>query len=434
MGQASDGKTWNQSLAYLLDAANHPIFLTRPSVILAGFPSAGRLDIDPLRLLFEQDGEVTGVVWWGPVETIVALSSVVPDSFFQSTISASVYRNPARSNRDEALNYMLRDILATLTYDTSIGIRFFQSSETINFRSTGRVRNIAFTAIGTAFERGQSIEDRGLIHSAGSPIKARGLWFIGNLKISNDLTGSPRLLSESTYRITGFNKYIFGVDKDGDSPSESIVINFDGFREGLPNPDYNFTWNNLHLLNNDFRYTRSSGQSMQGQTVVIDNALDTSGSNWKVNGPAIDGVFAPLQALATANGIHFHQAFSPTEPNTQGWVGKFGNFANLRGSSGSLINKSKGIGQIVNGFLGAFKNSSTYLKPAAVSFGDLSAFVPIPSNPGEVSNRILYPTLNVEVVGIRRGINTGVYYGVGAGGSNVTVDPYPTEISRDLRL
>jgi hypothetical protein len=255
----------------------------------------------------------------------------------------------------------------------------------------------------------------------------------GNVKVSSDLSSSPNFQNQSTYRLTGFARHLFTVNKDGESVSESIILNFGGSRETIP-ADYNFTWNNLHLVNNDFRYTRSSGQSMQGQTVVVDNTLDASGTGWKTNGPAVEGVFVRARSIATSNGIHFHQAFGPAVQDTQGWVGKFGNYANSIGGSGGLATKTRGITAVLNGFLFPAGNPAFFLKPAQVSLSEINIFVPIPDNPGEVSDLVLYPTLNVEMVGIKRGINIGVYYGVGSGGANVTVNPFPTQISLDARL
>jgi hypothetical protein len=439
MGQASDGKTWNQSLAYFVDPANHPVFLTRPLVTLGTVATGvfnGRLVNRPLRLVFEQSGTVNGVVWWGPIDTIVAPANLVPDSFFQQDIPPSTYRNPARSNRDEALNYMLRDILAVLDHDTNVGLRFVETRQCIEFRGFGFIRNVAFSAMGTPYEDTGNSQQYGLIFSAGFPIRAHGMWFIGNLKISNDLPNSPNFLSNSTYRLTGFARSIFTVDMQGESTSGSLVLNFDGFRQGLP-ADYNYTWNNLHLLNNDFRYTRNSGQSMQGQTVVVANTLDASGANWKTNGPGVEGLIGKVESAATTSGIHFHEAFLSLPSDvlkTQGWVGKFGNYARNWGAAGSLTTKSRGITSVVNGFKSAFLAGNSFLRLAATLANDINSFVPIPSNPGEVSDPVLYDALNVEVRGIRRGINVGVYYGVGAGGANVTVNPYPTEISKDIRL
>lgn len=437
MGQSSDGKTWNQSLAYFRDPANHPIFLSRPLVSLFsdGTSFSGRVSIAPLRLRFEQAGSVTGVVWWGVIDTIVAPTNLVPDSFFQSTISPAIYRDPARSNPDEALNYFARDLLSSFTYNENNGIARLFSSECIDFFSDGKLNNLAFSAKGAAFERSNSFDEYGIIHSSGSPINAGGLWFIGNLKLSSDLPNSPRFDGEINYRLTGFSRYIFSVDRNNASRQNFITLNFDGSREGLPNPDYNYTWNNLHLLNNDFRYTRSAGQAMQGQTSVVENSLDAGGTGWKTNGPAIQGLFGKANLIQTAFSLHFHQAFSPLTENTLGWVGKFGNYADLRGSAGSLTGKSRGIFSIPNGFEFAVGNGPAFfLKPAAIASNDINSIVPIPPNPGEVGDRILYDKLNIEILGIRRGINTGVYYGVGVGGANVTVNPYPTKISIDVRL
>jgi hypothetical protein len=142
-------------------------------------------------------------------------------------------------------------------------------------------------------------------------------------------------------------------------------------------------------------------------------------------------LFGRALSISTTNGIHLHEGLSPTQSNTQGWVGKFGNYAN---GSASSPQKSKGILAVVNNFQIGNGNPAFFLKPAAVSRTDVDAFVPIPPNPGEVGDRVLYDKLNIEIRGIRRGINIGVYYGVGSGGANVTVNPFPTQIQSDARL
>ena len=438
MGQEASGKTWAQNRSYFINTSNHPIFLTRPSVttgldstITTGSNVAGRLINTPLLLRFERDGSVTGVVWWGPIETIVAAESVVPNSFFQSDVNASTYRDPSRSDRDNALNRMLRDILATLSYNTSAGIRLVETRQCIEFLAQGDIANVTFGAMGTVYENTRSAAQYGLVFCGGAPVRARGMWFIGNLRIDNDLgSTAPNFLGQSTYRYTGFAQNIFTIDRLGTSTNESIVLNFNGFRQEFL-ADYNFTWNNFHLVNNDFKYTRSAGQSMQGSSEEVANSLGVSGNDWQKHGPAIGGLFGRALSISTTNGIHLHEGLSPTQSNTQGWVGKFGNYAN---GSASSPQKSKGILAVVNNFQIGNGNPAFFLKPAAVSQTDVDAFVPIPANPGEVGDRVLYDKLNIEIRGIRRGINIGVYYGVGSGGANVTVNPFPTQIQSDARL
>ena len=199
---------------------------------------------------------------------------------------------------------------------TASDLQFPISDFCIKANSTLEIANIAFDAMIPCDSRVANTSNLPtVIETNGSPIKARGIWLIGNVNISSGLSGAPTLKGQSTYQITGFNGSLFDVDQNA-GISGGVSLTFNGFREDVQNlidPDYNFTWNNIHLVNNAWH---------------IQQRIDTTpeGTNPKSIGPAVQGLLGKPRFVGTTNDAFWNANGTTTASKRQGFEGKFGNY------------------------------------------------------------------------------------------------------------
>jgi hypothetical protein len=392
MGSSSNGATWTQDIAYFLDPTNHPVFLTRPEISFQFTPERGFFNCQALTLRFEQNASVTGVAWWGPMHTMT--SAAVPDSYFIGRAPVSSWRPAAIGDFSNSLNYFIREQLATSTSSevASIGIAFYTSSPCIDFLAGGNITNVAVSAIAPAVSFASLGQRHSVFRNDGSPVRARGLWLIGNVNISSALGGSFPLRAQAAYQITGFAESLFGIDNVNKSDS-GITLNYGGFREvaggaGI-DANYNFTWNNIHLVNNSLAYPSSA------------NDTTPAGSGWTSIGPALSGVFGYPLFAGTTGDLFWHEAGAASASNRQGFVGKFGNYGVFNNSA--LNARTKGIAAVRDGFelrdclLHYFlRQAGTANEPADSGY---------PANPGDVGTNENFDALNAQVTPLTKGAN-----------------------------
>jgi hypothetical protein len=392
MGQSSDGKSWSQSRSYLQTLTNHPIFLTRARIDFIREPEEAELDIIPLRFNFNEAATITGVVWWGSMETIT--NTNVPDSFFISRSAVSAWRPSAQSAPDDALNHLIKTELATSSSSevTTNGLVIINPTPCISAKSTLSLTNVAFDAMAPADVRHNDPGKQSLILTSGAPIKARGVWLIGNVNISSNLTSAPKLRSQSTYQITGFCRALFGVDESL-APQDGIILNLGGFREiegGTgTDSDYNFTWNNIHLVNNSLA------------TPTTANDTSPQGTQWKSVGPALQGFLGRPAFVGTTNELLWHEAFVVSATHYQGFTGKFGNWGVYNNAAANY--RTKGIAEISDGFTLKRMREHYFLRQAGANV--FPADSGYPTNPGEAGTDEAFDALNASVTPISKGID-----------------------------
>ena len=392
MGQAADGKSWNQTRAYFTDKTNHPIFLSRPRISFAYTPERASLRLEPLRLVFRENATVTGVVWWGTMETVV--SDDIPDSFFTSRSAVSDWRVDAKAAPDDAINYLILEELATSTSSdvTTNGLEYIESQACMVANKDLTLSNIAIDAISPCNLRFNSTQNGSIIQTKGEPVKARGLWFIGNTNVSSNLAGAPKLRGQSTYQITGFAESLFDIDQELNK-QEGVTLNLGGFREITggtgSDADYNFAWNNIHLVNNAMAYPTTA------------NDTSPEGAAWKTIGPAVQGFFGTPYFVATTGGLHWHDGFITSADHYQGFAGKFGNYGTY--NNASLNNRAKGIQTIIDGFTVRSCRRHYFLRQAGTATEPADSGYP--ATPGDIGSQEDFDALNVEVTPIAKGID-----------------------------
>jgi hypothetical protein len=406
MGQSSDGKTWTQTTAYFLNATNHPVFLGRPVVGFVQSPSEALYETRPLTLRFEQRGNVTGIVWWGPMQAIASAS--VPDSFFPGPASTTTWRSAAQSDPDNALNIFIkaqidaRKVTDSSSRFDSLGLeRFAMPSSCIEANDSLVLANVAFGAMISVDVR--SPDKPGLIRAAldGSIVEMRGIWLIGNVNISSQLSSAYKLRGESTHQITGHSTFVISTNRSVNTGIGAISFKLGGSREvtggaGTNDADYNFAWNNIHLVNNLLAYPSTAN----------DTNPSTAGSpsgEWKNIGPAIESFISNCTSIKTEE-LFWHAGFLTVSVNptlSQGVAGKFGNwnpFDNL-----SANNRAKGIESIQAGF-NLLTLAKHFILRAAGTISE-PANSGYPSNPGEVGANENFDALNMIVTPVAKGID-----------------------------
>jgi len=137
----------------------------------------------------------------------------------------------------------------------------------------------------------------------------------------------------------------------------------------------------------------------------------TSGTNWKLIGPAFVG-FLDTFARLGQYGLFWHDAFLQSANHWQGFAGIFGNISLQSG-----VRRTRGINSIPAGFTGTEWRKSYFLRRAGTT-DDAADVGSVPSNPGEVGALVDFDALNAQVYPIKKGIDV----------NNAVI------VSRDLRL
>jgi hypothetical protein len=408
MGQSADGKTWTQTSAYFLDPTNHPVFLGRPFLSFPRSPSEASFVVNPLTLRFEQVAEVTGVVWWGPMQAIA--SSAVPDSFFPGPAVPSAWRGAAQSDPDNALNILIKaqidarkvTVANSSRFDT-LGIESYDMLPCIEANARLTLINVAFGAMLSAEERGRTSAKNGLIRAAldGSIIEMRGVWLVGNINISSQLAGGYRLRGLTTYQITGHSPFVFCTERDPNAALGPISFKLGGQREvdgggGTTDADYNFAWNNIHLVNNSLAYPSAANDTNP-------SPAGAPGTQWKNIGPAFESFVSRCTSLKTES-LYWHSAFLNIAANptlSQGVAGKFGNWNPHNNLSAN--NRVKGIEEVQSGFNLLALHRHYILRAAGTNSEPPNSGYP--ATPGGVGASENFDALNAVVTPVAKGID-----------------------------
>ena len=397
------GKAWNQTRAYLRDPANHPIFLSRPFMEFNYSPPQWFFQTTPLRFVFEQDAIITGCVWLGPMEVMTQAASNIPDSFFapsNSGVNISVIRSNARLDPDNALNYFIRDEIASRSADNATWNHMYARS-CIEGKGQTNIFNCAFDAMAPAEQSNNGLIRDGIITTSQNSISLSGIWIIGNVNVSSDLLSAPAYRGVTAYQYTGYHKvFVAGV---GDRLEGAVaVLSLGGQREisgGTgADADYNYTWNNIHLVNNELAYRDGWIPDAPPSTSAYLDEDPTVGTNWKFIGPGLVGFLDTFNRLGQY-GLFWHDQFLQSSNHHQGFAGIFGNISLQSG-----VQRTQGIVSIPAGFIGTEWRRTYFLRRAGTTV-DAASVGTAPANPGEVGALVDFDALNAEVYPIKKGID-----------------------------
>lgn len=404
------------------DSSKQPTFLTQliATTLYSGTGQTALLiEPRPLRLVFEQEGRVTGVAWWGVQQTLYA--SAVPDSFFLSyggniAANRSVgtnWRALAIGSFSNAFNYYLRAhaVDATNIEGTAGQVYGIRAAEFMRFYKEAYINNVSLGAIAPADVSLQSIAS----NTNGAAIRladgytsyCAGLALMGNVRIDNSLnTGSYSSVrlrvgsqgagsySGATYELTGFSPHLFSGEN-----SARIGVVF-GTAEGATGTvgtytrNYNNIWSNVRLFNT------------AATPAIATSTASAAGSSayWRDLGPAFSSVFDYISEYSVGAALrNWTQSWvSPT--GSSGFEGVFGNYntaasvaANLR-TTGLAIGNAVGTSII---FFGVDTSTTIFRVAGAGTTPTIDTGVTAPGGLGNYAN---FDALNVRV----RTLNVGI--------------------------
>jgi hypothetical protein len=386
--------------------ATQPIFLTRPSY--SNSDDFGITQALPVHFIFKEAGGVTGVVWWGIMDTII--QSSVPDSFFASgglntaadSGNATNWRALAKSDNDNALNYYVREhIMKAGVPGKLYGHR---AGVFISFEKTGNINNVSLGAVSPAdpFLPGDDRAFDAVIRLSPQLVTISGLRLVGNCNFSSAVnTGAfsviryrPSGYTTASYQYTGFAVALIGAR---DEVGDSILVRFGtagrtpGSSDANNTADYNHPWNHVSLLNNSLQVASSTGSA--------------SGSGWKTIGPSLESIIGQINGTRSNVARNWTQ-FRITSNGSGGFLGKFG----LHDTTAGTDRRTHGALTPLSLFGFGRDTPSTILRVAGT--GELPVVDYSGLGPGDVGEFVNFDTLNMRVRPYETGtdITTGRFH------------------------
>ena len=409
------------------DYTKQPTFITVPRQNIL-YKGTGQTAIifyiyPSIRFVFEQEGTVMGVAWWGTQQTLH--STDVPDNLFLSTsdyvgadrINANNWRALAIGNFDNALNYYVRaqavDV-STLEGTTGQVYAVRLREPAIEFRSEGFILNVAM---------GAWVPAERLFITAGSPImvssgevQVAGLALMGNVRLDNSQnTGSylgirlrtasqlPGAYTVQTYELTGFSPVLFGCAKNANISLHFGNDNASSGTAGTPTLVYNNSYSNIRLFNSEATPAIASNVS----------SAASSSSYWKQLGPAFQGVldqFGTYTSSPNSNTSWRQQSVAPN--GSSGWEGVFGNYNTVGNSTANLKTTGLLASTLFSGRLkitnfGRGTETTIFRQAGSGALPPVDPPIDSSSNiiPGDIGAFTDWSPLNVRVRSIGQGID-----------------------------
>ena len=394
LGQNSAGKVSN--ISNFNDPTKQPTFLTLTTLNSRAGGTQATLGLSPLTLLFEQQSTITGFAWYGAAQTL--FSDKVDDSFWDNTDTVDIAGTRAAITSEEnALDVFVEKQLPRFS---GAGNSLFAlgggsyRAASVTFNQEGTMTNCAIGAVipGPAGE--VAVDGQGVVQTRGSNLTLRGIWLIGNVKLS-DNGGKYAFRGESSFEFWGHQESLVYTDSRN-RPEDGVLLKLGGIAIDGTSTDYNLTWNNIHLVNNNRAV-----------------ATTTSADNFNAMGPALGSVVAYPSVFSMPIGGNWSGDKNQTSGDYQGFNGKFGLLKNY---NNALLVRTRGIfGYDFNanplsapgGFRSLF-NSDSFM--VAAGTGNKPADSGYPTSPGTPGPDEDFDDLNVTVLPFAKGIdvNTAV--------------------------
>ncbi len=394
-----DGGTVAFAAGNFRNTAAQPIFLTKP-----GYGNSfdfGYTTARPLHFIFKEAGQVTGVVWWGIMDSIT--QSSVPDSFFASggistaanSGSPTNWRALAKADNDNALNYYVREHVMKAAIPGKLSGH--RGAPFLSFEKTGEINNVSLGAVCPA-DRFITFQPRTLdtvIRQGSQLVEISGLRLVGNCNFSSAVnTGEFSAIryrsgnyTAATYQYTGFAVFLIGAREE---VADSITVRFgtagiaddDSYNDGAAN--YNHLWNHVSLLNNNLEVASGTGSA--------------SGSGWKTIGPSLESIIGQINGTRSNTSRNWTQW--RIAPNSSGgFLGKFG----LHDSATSTDNRTQGALEPLSLYSFGLDTPGTIFRVAGT--GELPAVSYTGLNPGDIGAFVNFDALNMRVRPYQQGVD-----------------------------
>ena len=334
-GRGNGGRTplqGNGLDSYLNNSDNHPVFITR---IFANLVTGNRVRLrtTPLKFIFKKDSYVTGCVWWGVNETLRHMAGTrdeddnnIGNGYHGGTdpLDAAAYEAIRGQTYDEIYNQWVYRWCQNSGRST---ITFYSGGEVLETYGQLYVNNVAITAVALNKARSDRATDKAVFTCrTGGLLRLAGLYLIGNVILNDQGAGTPpsNFLGRSSFDQQAFANTLLSVDRDDiKTPLRFAFGGWNSINRGGGNREWNLTYNNWHLINNEYEYMP------ENLIATTTNSFGTAGDEGDVamkHGPAFSSIFGnrSLVRVKMSGQIHWHNAFGNNTTDRQGVAGFFG--------------------------------------------------------------------------------------------------------------
>jgi len=355
-------------------------------------------------------------------------NAAVPNNFFRAGgnyISTDPVANPnnwrerAKADPDNALNYFIRDHVLKLTPSDNI-YRYYghRVRPAMEFYEGGVISNVCIGAQGPAADiSGNQVQFETVINCTDKLLRIAGLRLVGNCKISSEVnnvdiptgasirirTGGASSYSRSTYFHTGWAPFLIGFvttrqDKIAVAfGSLSAQVGWDG-ESGTAN--YNQPWSNLQLLNNGLQFDTST-------TPVTPESNGNQG--WNSIGPSLSAIIGRIGGTVAYSNRNW-TAFRVSTTGRTGIQGKFGSYTDASGNTDQKTFPSFSVLGYAPKQLESFGFIESDISNTIVTVNGTGAIPSIDFNavgldPGEVTLPQDFTELNMKVRGFKKGVD-----------------------------
>ena len=319
---------------YINDSSNHPVFITR---IYASLYTGNLVGIrtSPTKFEFKKNSYVTGLVWWGVNETLRHMEGTrdedptdlnrIPNSYHGGSdgLDDAAYEAIRGQDYDQIFNEWVYRWAQNSGRST---ITYYGGGEVFETYGELYVNNIAITAPSLNTSNGNRTTDKAVFTCrTGGLLRIAGLYLIGNVILNDGGNGTPpsSFLGKSAFNYQGFAKSLLSVDRDDiKTPLRFAFGGWDSISRGGSNRTWNLTYNNWHLMNNEYNY-------MPETLTATTTSSFGSGSNSDVamrHGPGFSSIIGnrALVRVKMNSQIHWHNFAGNNTTDRQGVAGYFG--------------------------------------------------------------------------------------------------------------
>ena len=328
-GRGNGGRTPLQGPGldgYVNNSDNHPVFITRIFATLAT-GNRVRMKTDPLMFVFKKDSYVTGCVWWGVNETLRHMAGTrdednnsIGNNYHGGTdqLDAAAYEAIRIQTYDEIYNQW---VYRWCQNSGRNSIVFYSGGEVLETYGELYVNNVAITAVSLNRNRSDRATDKSVFTCrTGGLLRLAGLYLIGNVILNDTGAGTPpnSFLGRSAFDYQAFANTLLSVDRDDiKTPLRFAFGGWDSLRRGGSNREWNLTYNNWHLINNEYNYMPEE------LIATTTNSFGTAGDADDValkHGPAFSAIIGNLALVRVkmSGQIHWHNAFGNNTTDRQG--------------------------------------------------------------------------------------------------------------------
>ena len=291
-----------------------------------------RLRTTPLKFIFKKDSYVTGCVWWGVNETLRHMAGTrdeddnnIGNGYHGGTdpLDAAAYEAIRGQTYDEIYNQWVYRWCQNSGRST---ITFYSGGEVLETYGQLYVNNVAITAVALNKARSNRATDKAVFTCrTGGLLRLAGLYLIGNVILNDQGAGTPpsNFLGRSSFDQQAFANALLSVDRDDiKTPLRFAFGGWNSINRGGGNREWNLTYNNWHLINNEYEYMP------ENLIATTTNSFGTAGDEGDVamkHGPAFSSIFGNRSLVRVKMVVRFTGTiFGNNTTDRQGVAGFFG--------------------------------------------------------------------------------------------------------------